>query len=83
MEVTVELIICIAFFLMGARFVCIGKVDIEFGITNGQSGSGTKFTASQKKSLQGTSARLTGALISSFGILFYVFMEKGEVLFVL
>jgi hypothetical protein len=35
MEVTLELIIGIAFFLVGARFVYIGKMDVEFGITNG------------------------------------------------
>jgi hypothetical protein len=58
-------------------------MDVEFGITNGQSGSRTKFTSSQTKSLEGTSARLAGALISIFGILLYVFMEKGDVLFVL
>ncbi len=83
MEVTLELIICLVFFFMGARFVYIGKMDVEFGITNGQSGSRTKFISSQKKSLEGTSARLVGALISIFGILLYVFMEKGDVLFVL
>ena len=83
MEVTIGLIASIVFILFGLKVIYDGKLDIEYGVTNRQSGSQTKFLSSKQGKLEGTSARLVGATISLLGILLYFFADLGEVLFVL
>jgi len=82
MEVTLELIFSLVVFCIGLKIICVGRIDIEFGITNGAE-SNSKFIASKKDTLSGNSARLVGLFISLSGVLLYFFLENGETLFVL
>ncbi|WP_221076588.1 hypothetical protein [Agarivorans aestuarii] len=83
MEVTIDLIICGVLFLMGVHAIYTGKTRFEFGLTNGQSGSRMEFVSSKSALLEGTRARIVGAAVAVFAILFYLSSERGEVLFVL
>jgi len=83
MEITIGLIASAIFILFGFKVIYEGKFDFEYGVTNGQSGSRTKFLSSKKGKLEGTSARLIGLMISLLGVLLYLFADLGDVLFII
>ncbi len=83
MEITIGLIISAVFVLFGLKIIYIGKLDIEYGVTNGESGTRTKFLSSKEGKLEGTAARLVGVVVSILGVLIYLFADLGDVLFVL
>lgn len=83
MEVTIGSIVSAVFVLFGLKIIYMGKLDIEYGITNGESGIRTKFLSSKEGKLEGTAARLVGVIVSMLGVLFYLFADLGDVLFVL
>ena len=64
----------------GAKIIARGKVDVEFGVTNGAKYR-SKFIKSTKASIDGMNARLIGVGFFLMGLLLIVYIPVENVLF--
>lgn len=80
MDITVADLFAIAIVFLGIRTIIEGKINVEFGLTNGAEHN-SKFIKSSKTDLQGASARLIGAALCLLGILVILFFPEEDVLF--
>lgn len=66
---------------IGLSFLCTGKIQFKFGVTDGSERS--NFLLSRRGVIQGKIARLVGFILIVTGISFVHYSQFGELLFVL